>query len=302
MLESQPLSSTGIIVHLLTKQAGLILVALAAVLENTASAIDTDPLDYVAPLPRTNATALYLYGLQSNEQYFHGDKVASNTLDVQSAVGMIVRFHDVGGYVLGTKLLLPYTDLTLDDGAQSRSASGLGDPILVAPLWLINRPKSRTYFAINSYLQLPLGDYDKYRVLNPGANRFSYTLQPGTSFGLGEKTTLDVVADAQVFGENGDIAGGGALRRDPLYSAQAHVTQQLTASLSVSAGVYHYWGGETEVRGIKQHDSVDNTTVIGTMTWWFLKNTSALLQYRTDTGIENGAKIDGFQFRLLYLF
>jgi hypothetical protein len=59
-------------------------------------------------------------------------------------------------------------------GARLDSASGLGDPILAAPVWLVNN--SSTTFALVPYLYVPAGSYDAGRTLNVGENRWKFDL------------------------------------------------------------------------------------------------------------------------------
>lgn len=286
----------------LTKTAAAMALVLGGAQVNTALAIDTDPLDYVPAPAGTNLAVLYLYGLASDKQYYKSEKVGNSDLRANSGLLRAARFFAVAGFRLNANVMIPYHDLTLDDHRRSIGASGLGDPLLAGALWLVNRPQSRTYFAIGNYLQFPLGNYDKNRGLNPGQNRYSYTIQPALSLGLGKRATLDLVTDAQFFSANRDIAGGGQLERAPLFSVQVHLTQPVTQKFSVSIGGYHYFGGETTIRGGNQHDSARNTTGIVTLSYWALKNANVQFQYRRDTQIQNGAAMDGYQLRLLYLF
>lgn len=266
-----------------------------------ARAIDTDPLDFVAPPPGVSVLALYYGGWKSDRQYSHDAKVAENDIDLNYGVLTSIKFYDVGGYTFGTKIVLPVSDLSVATPSGTLSGSGFGDPTFVFPFWLVNKPASRTYFGLIPRFQVPLGDYDRNRP-SAGANRYTYALQAGLSTGLSKDVTLDVVGDVQTFGDNNDILGGGHLEQDALYSLQTHLTYDILPGLSASIGGYWYFGGETKVRGVSNDDRTNTTTIIGSLGYWLSKSDNLLVQYRTDTEVENGAKFQGVQARYLRVF
>lgn len=274
----------------------------AALVVAPAAAIDTDPLDYVAPPAGLSATALYYGDWSSSSQYASGS--ATSSTHIQSTYGVLTyaRFVDVFGFVAGAKVVVPAVSVTTAaPTGGGASGSGIGDPTIVFPVWLYSRPSSRTHFAVTPRIQLPLGAYDKDQ-LSAGENRFTYALQPGFTTGLTESLSLDVVGDVQLFGRNADIVGGGSATRSPLFSLQTHLTYELSPGFSASVGGYQYWGGATEIRGVSSSRSARTTTAVAGLNYWVTKTTSLQFQYRTDAVVENGPKFDGFQFRFLTVF
>jgi hypothetical protein len=279
--------------------AALVAALLAA---TPALAIDTDPLDFVAPPAGADVAALYYGSWSSARQYAKGSPAGEANVHSNYGVLTYVHFFDVLGTVAGAKVVVPaaHVDVTTPAGATA-SGAGIGDPTLVFPIWLLARPGSRTYFAIVPRIQLPLGAYDRNRI-SPGAHRFTYALQPGFTTGLTERLSLDVVGDVQLFGKNGDVAGGGSSSQKPLLSVQGHLTYDVGGGLGASVGGYQYWGGETRTRGVSNSDRVQTTTVVAGLNDWATKSTSLQFQYRTDVAVENGSRFDGFQFRFLSVF
>ena len=201
----------------------------------------------------------------------------------QADVGIarFVHYTELAGFTIAPQVLLPAVSVEVGGKGSTVSTDGISDPILGLPVWLVNRPEQRLYFAVTPYLHLPLGRYNSNRALNPGENRWKFTLQGGLSVGLGEKTTLDVIGDAQWFGNNRSIAGGGHLEQNVLYSLQPQLTYQLAPGLTSSLGVYHVWGGATQVRGVDQHDRTRTTTaLVGTLAGLVI--TAALGWWATD--------------------
>lgn len=84
---------------------------------------------------------------------------------------------------IAPRVLLPAASVSVDAGATHLSADGIGDPILSAPLWLVEKSE----------------------------NRWTLVLQPGYSQGLGPNWTFDFIADVQISGDNNDAYGGGTL-------------------------------------------------------------------------------------------
>lgn len=277
--------------------------AAAALIQAPAYAIDTDPLDYVAPKAGIGVLGLYYGNWQSDKQYSKGSQVASNSIDLNYGVGTYVKFHDVAGYVVGTKIVVPVSHLKVSTpGGANVSGSGIGDPTFVFPVWLYSNAKTRTHFAITPRIQVPIGKYDKNAAINPGGNRYTFVLQPGFTTGLTEKISWDLVGDVQLFGKNDDIAGGGSLEQKALYSLQTHLTYAIKPGLEASIGAYKYIGGETKTRGVNDGNRTDTTTAIASLGYWATATDNFLVQYRSDTSVENGAKFNGIQLRYLHVF
>lgn len=264
--------------------------------------INTDPLDYVPAPAGTTLAAIYYQNNHSSSQYADGRQVAQNSIQADVGIARFVHYTELAGFRIAPQVLLPAVSVEVGGKGNTVSTDGISDPILGLPVWLVNRPEQRLYFAVTPYLHLPLGRYNSNRPLNPGENRWKFTLQGGLSVGLGEKTTLDVIGDAQWFGDNRDIAGGGRLEQKALYSLQPQLTYQLAPGLTSSLGVYHVWGGATQVRGVDQHDRTRTTTALGTVSYWLGKTDNLQFQYRADTEVKNGAKTHGLQLRFLHVF
>lgn len=264
--------------------------------------INTDPLDYVPAPAGTTLAAIYYQNNHSSSQYADGRQVAQNSIQADVGIARFVHYTELAGFRIAPQVLLPAVSVEVGGKGNTVSTDGISDPILGLPVWLVNRPEQRLYFAVTPYLHLPLGRYNSNRPLNPGENRWKFTLQGGLSVGLGEKTTLDVIGDAQWFGDNRDIAGGGHLAQKALYSLQPQLTYQLAPGLTSSLGVYHVWGGATQVRGVDQHDRTRTTTALGTVSYWLGKTDNLQFQYRADTEVKNGAKTHGLQLRFLHVF
>lgn len=264
--------------------------------------INTDPLDYVPAPAGTTLAAIYYQNNHSSSQYANGRQVGQSSIQSDVGIARFVHYTELAGFRIAPQVLLPAVSVEVSGQGNTLSTDGISDPILGLPVWLVNRPEQRLYFAVTPYLHLPLGRYNSNRALNPGDNRWKFTLQGGLSVGLGEKTTLDVIGDAQWFGDNRDIAGGGRLEQKVLYSLQPQLTYQFAPGLTGSLGAYHVWGGASQVRGVDQHDRTRTTTALGTLSYWLGKTDNLQFQYRADTEVKNGAKTNGLQLRFLHVF
>ena len=185
-----------------------------------------------------------------------------------------VRSLDVFGKSGNIALVVPLVDLTATatlNGATEarREVSGLGDPTLRLAVNFYGAPalKPAEYRAWRQDLIVgaslavtaPFGQYDKDRLVNIGANRWSVKPELGVSQALGT-WTLELAAGFTWFSENNAFFNGNTREQDPLYSLQAHVTRQLGGSGAWGAfSATYYDGGRTSINGVEQGEKLGGT-------------------------------------------
>ncbi|QID17944.1 transporter [Nitrogeniibacter mangrovi] len=272
----------------------------------TAQAVDVDAGDYTALPDGTNLALLYYQHATRDALIADGHKANLNA-GLDSDVGILrgVHFMDVGGYIVDPQFLLPFGKLKAkDDLSALGDADGMGDLILAATVWLVNDPKSSTYFGITPFLFLPTGDYDKHDSLNLGENRWKFALQAGYITQIAPKLLLDVVADVTVYGDNDDFGPTGVtLKQDPSVQLQGFLRYQMSDTWDLRAGISHTTGGETEVAGVSQNDSLRTTKMtLGTAV--FVTPTVQLMaNYGRDIDVRNGLREDNrLNLRILKVF
>lgn len=272
----------------------------------TAQAIDVDAGDYTALPAGTNLGLVYFQHASRDASYNNGNK-APIKAKLDSDVGILrgVHFTDIGGYIADPQFLLPFGQLKgKSDLSGLGSANGIGDLILATTVWLVNQPKSETYFGITPFLYLPTGDYDKNKSLNLGENRWKLVLQAGYITPLSDKLLLDVIGDVTAYGKNNKFGQASAtMKQDTSVQLQAFLRYKLESNWDLRGGISHTSGGETKIDGIAQHDRM-RTTKLTIGTAWFADPTLQLIaNYGRDASVENGLReADRFNLRLLKVF
>lgn len=275
-------------------------------ISTTAEAIDVDAGDYTALPAGTNLAMAYAQFAERNALYSSGDKAPIDAgLDSQVGILRGVHFTKLGDYIVDPQFLLPVGKLKAqDDVSALGDASGVGDLILAATVWLVNRPETNTYFGITPFVVLPTGQYDANDALNLGENRWKFILQAGYITGLTDKVSLDLVADVQFHGENDEFGATRAtMKQDPLGQLQGFLRYHVSKTWDLRAGISHSFGGETEVDGVKRDDEARITKFnIGT-SWFPAPSVQVLAVYGRDLSVENGFKeANRLNLRLMKVF
>jgi hypothetical protein len=271
-------------------------------------ALDNDADDYSAgAVPAgTNLALLYSQHVERDEVISDGRRVADGRLSSDVGILRGVRFVKWGPFIADPQFLLPFGRLEASrdlDGLGS--ASGLGDLIVTATIWLYNRPDTGHFFGITPALYVPIGSYDKNDALNLGENRWKYLLQAGYVMPLfTPKLSLQLVGDVTFFGKNNDYGPSGlTLAQDPLFQYQAWLKYAVTPTFDIRVGSAHFRGGRTEVDDARNDDRIRTTNAKIGVGWAFATGWNLLGVYGEDISIHNGLKeTSRFNLRLMKAF
>ncbi|UNK40939.1 transporter (plasmid) [Shinella sp. H4-D48] len=299
--------------HFLNKRTKLLAAWLASgfAMSSPAKAVDLDALDLIPAPSGTNAVLSYSTFATRGSFVTTDEQTIKDGTGLDSYVGILryVHYTDIGGLAFAPQVLLPYGRLYDGSigGTALESASGIGDPIFAAPLWLVNNKESGTTFAVVPYLFVPLGSYDAGDALNLGENRWKFDLQIGGTQALGNGFTVQASFDAMWYGRNRDAIsnGVGLLEQDNTYQGQIWLsyTPPVDTSWNVAVGYSKYWGGEQTLDGIAT-GSATKSDQIRLQVAKFLTPTfqiQGLLQ--RDVRVEGGFKEDTrVTLRLMKLF
>lgn len=279
---------------------------LGSALSYSALAVDVDAGDYTALPAGTNLAMIYYQNASRNELYSGGDKV-SGDFSLASDVGILrgVHFTEIGGYIVDPQFLLPFGKLDAGkDIAALGEESGVGDLILAATVWLVNKPEDNTYFGITPFLYLPTGTYDNEEGLNLGENRYKFVLQAGYITNLTDDIALDLVADVMLYGENDEFgAAKQTMEQEASFQLQAFLRYTMNPGWDFRVGLSQTFGGETEVDGIKKDDAPEVTKMSVGTTYFISPSIQLLATYGRDLSVENGFSEDNrLNLRVLKVF
>lgn len=271
-----------------------------------AHAVDVDAGDYTALPAGTNLAMLYYQYATRDALYAKGHK-APGDMRLDSQVGILrgVHFTEIGGYIVDPQFLLPFGRLEgKDDLSALGSTSGVGDLILAATVWLVNRPQTGTYFGITPFIYAPTGNYDNDDALNLGENRWKFALQAGFITKLSDRVSLDLAGDITLYGKNDKFgAAKVTMKQKPSMQFQSYLRYHISDAWDLRAGVSHTFGGETEIAGVNQGDRLRTTKVsIGTG-WFIAPDVQLLASYGRDISVHNGFREDDrLNLRVLKVF
>lgn len=256
-------------------------------------AIDTEPGAYTALPGGKSALGIYLQQVERNAFYVNGRKLPGRQELDSTAIQMVYRHYlQYGAHLVAPTLIANCSHLSAGgDLSAQGSASGCGDPLVGATLWLVNDPASRRYFGVSPYIAVPIGNYDSNSALNTGENRWKAGINSGYIWPLSESLLLDMVGDILWHGKNGQyLANGGTLEQGVIYNVQFHLRYQIDKFTRLSASYLHDWGGESSINGISQHNRKNQGRFRIGGAKFFDPNNQLQLEIGADTEVENGFK------------
>ena len=230
---------------------------LCALMSGNALAVDVNAGDYTALPPGTNVAAWYQqfgradrYNGDGSPDFKQGTSFRSNI-----SILRLIHFTELGGITVDPQVLLPFGHVydVKVGGQSSGSNSGIADPIIGATFWLVNQPSagvSGRYLGITPLIYLPLGTYDRHEGVNLGENRWKGDLQLGWVEPLLGRWSMEVYADAVVYGPNDDAGvRSQTLRQDPTYQVQTNLRYDFNPAQRVALGYSASEGGKQHISG-----------------------------------------------------
>ena len=105
---------------------------------------------------------------------------------------------------------------------------------------------------------MPLGEYDRDRLINLGSNRF--VLRPELGFVYQRaKWDLELTGSVALFSDNDEFFDGDSTReQDPLFLLQGHIIHTFRPGIWMSLSGGYDFGGETAVNGVVRDDRQEN--------------------------------------------
>ena len=226
-------------------------------------ATELEPYEFVAAPPGTTALLGYLvYADHQSYQPVDG-LLSSHDTHLNEAVGIAraAQYFDIGNVEVLVEFLQPFGALSNAriDGEHFAGSSGAGDTTLAASVWIMNDKAARRYLGLTLYLVVPDGAYDARQTINLGGNRMVYDPELAFHQGFSDRWSVDVSADALVYGDNTNA--GGPIRRTatqrPTAQLQSFVNYAWASSVATSIGYEGERGGRAFLAGVRTGGATD---------------------------------------------
>lgn len=152
----------------------------------------------------------------------------------------------------------------LADPRLKLSVNLLGGRALSAPEFA--KAQRSTIVGVSLTALSPLGQYDRTKLINLGANRWAFKPEVGVSRLIQRKWTIDGYAGVWLATANDEFYPGDARRTQrPIVALQAHVSYTARPGLWVAADGTWYSGGRTAVDGVEKRDLQRNSRLGATL-------------------------------------
>jgi hypothetical protein len=197
-------------------------------------------------------------------------------------------------------------DASGDIGEVRRTASrrGLGDPRLKLSVILRGSPAMtpaefvkavrRTIVGVSLTVAPPLGQYDPAKLVNLGANRWSFKPEVGFSYPAG-RWTLDTYGALLLFTNNDEYYPGTSVRRqDPIFAVQSHLSYTFARRYWAAINGTWYTGGRSSINGVDKEDLQRNTRLGATLAIPVGARQSIKFAYSTGATTRTGADFQTF--------
>jgi hypothetical protein len=249
-----------------------------------------------------------IYGQHDEFKPVGGSKEDNGTnLDVKLSIARLAHYFDIGNTLALVEVLQPIGSLdhARIGGTPLQGSSGLGDTIFAAALWPINNKDKQTYLGITLYVTVPTGEYDKFQSINLGGNRVVYDPEIALHQGFGEHWSVDLTADALLYGNNDQagVLGQQTLTQQSSAQVQGFVNYKWSNGLATSIGYEGYRGGRQELDGVSNGLATHYDEVRFVASKFITPKFQLLGEVNHQFNVDGGFRQDvGFTLRGVYVF
>ena len=265
---------------------------------------ETNARDYLPAPSGTTLMLTYAKHITADSLYTDGHRTGGFNYTNDMGFFRLVYFNTLFGMPIDYQGLLFFNDQELDGsvvGNNQFSASGMMDPALISTIWPIANSNNKTWLGFTQYITVPLGEYHKNEVLNPGDNRWAFKEELGFVKGIGDRTFFEIQPSVEFYTDNDDNSGGTE-EKDLLLQLQVHLSYDITPQFFVSADYTYQNGGETTVADISMDNKTEAHKAGLSFNYKLSDVTQLLLEYSQIFETENGPDVGIAGARFLYIF
>jgi hypothetical protein len=225
--------------------------------------------------------------------------------NVHSLTGAYVRTFSLFGMSAKADAVVPFAfgdwEGDVEGERATRSATGFGDPAFRLSLNFLGAPalglpafaryRQGTVVGASVRVLVPLGQYDPDRLINLGANRWTFIPRVGASRRLGS-WTIEALATVRLFTTNSDFFGGSRLEQDPLWAIEGSVSHVFGRGAWIAVDGGWAWGGLTTVNGTPATEDQQSARFGATLNYPLTARSSLKLTWVSGITARLGADFD----------
>ena len=210
---------------------------------------------------------------------------------------------------LGVPITVGHFEGEVAGDFKTRDITGLADPRVRLQVNLLGGPaldlpafaryRQRTILGVSLQVALPLGQYDPARLVNLGANRWSFRPEVGLSQGW-RKWYFELAGGAWLFTHNDEFKGSSLLTQEPIPFIKANVIHTFRRGLWLSLSYGYASGGKTQVDGVERNDFQKNDRVGVALALPVGRGSSVKLVYNNGLATRIGGDFDSYSVTYSY--
>ena len=273
----------------------VVLIGTTTLLTTSLLAIDDGPRMYWNAPVDLNIMQTYAWTIHGNQTTADGsnfDPDASANMNL--AIIGYNRIVNLAGHSTIVTAVITAGNISGEVANITQSARGYGDLYVQGTFNLFGAPALSTeqfatyeqgsVLSLIAGLSMPTGKYDNESALNMGTNQWAGKIalpfmQTMGAWKPGSITTFEITPAVWFYSDNSDYGLlSRTLKKDPLYSVEAHLTQDITPTFFVSLDYMYQNGGAGSIEGIEVAPEVDADTA--GLTFAYMINQQLQFQFR----------------------
>lgn len=162
----------------------------------------------------------------------------------------------------------------------------------------------KTIVSLHLTVNIPIGKYDKNRLVNPGANRWAITPLVNLNIPVrNAKAWIEFYASGKFFTDNNTFQVNKKLSQKPLGILTGHFSHDIGKRYWVSVGAHYDNGGRTSIDGVRQPNYVNGFRPTAAFSAVFLTKYRFTVRYENTKTTDRSSSRNGLlSLRVATLF
>ena len=232
---------------------------------------------------------------------------------VHGFVAAYARSIDFFGMSSKIDVVIPYAigdwDGYLEGTYATASRSGFGDPRFRFSFNFLGSPsldvqkfgeyKPQTIAGFSIQVFTPLGQYFEDKLINLGANRWTFKPQFGIAKYFG-KWIIEGYVSAWFYTANNEFTVTNKLKQEPLFAVKTHLIRSLPKKMWIAFDIGYGFGGKTALNDVLRDDRISTIRLGATYAVPVSKKSTLKFSYYSAIRLEKGADYDALAVSYQY--